>query len=156
MAYYRGVPVKESSPAFIILIALSLVFVAIIVLLLFENSNVKSKLIQPENCPKITGNYGVIPNVDINNISPVSSCSSTDTTGNGTLGNSICRFNCKSLIAAESICNNYPGVCKGFSYSPPSSAGGNATMTFYNTSFTPVSEPLVTTKTVVDVYTKQV
>ena len=51
MAYYRGVPVKESSPAFIILIILSLVFVAIIVLLLFENSNVKSKLIQPENCP---------------------------------------------------------------------------------------------------------
>jgi hypothetical protein len=156
MAYYRGVPVKESSPAFIILIILSLVFVVIIVLLLFENSNVKSKLIQPENCPKITGDYGVIPNVDANNISPVLSCSSVDTTGNGTLGNSICRFTVKSLIQAESICNNYPGVCKGFSYSPPTSSGGNGTMVFYNTSFTPTSEPLVTTKTVVDVYTKQV
>lgn len=156
MPYYRGEPIKETSTSFIIVIILCVVFGAIIIVLLFENSNVKTKLIEPGNCPKITGNYGVIPNVDESTLGPINSCSSLDKTGNGTLGNSICRFNCKSLISAETICDNFPGVCKGFSYSPPTSAGGNGTMTFYNTSFTPTSEPLVTTKTVVDVYTKQV
>lgn len=157
MAYYRGTPVKESSSAFIILIILSLVFASIIVVLLFENSNVKSKLIQPENCPQIKGNYGVTPNVDINTLAPIVSCNTaTDPNGNGALGSSICTFTVTSLINAETVCNNYPDVCKGFYYTPPTAANKTASMTFYNTSFIPTSEPLVTTKTVVDVYTKQV
>lgn len=158
MAYYRGTAVKETSSAFFILIALSMVFVAIIVLLLFENSDVKSKLIQPENCPQIKGDYGVIPNVDKNTLGVINSCNPTvDPNGNGALGSSQCTFNTvTSLLSAETICNNFPGVCKGFYYTPPTATSKFGSMTFYNTSFTPTSEPLITTKTVVDVYTKQV
>jgi hypothetical protein len=159
MAYYRGVPVKESSSAFIIVIILALVFAAIIVILLFENSNVKSKLIEPGNCPQITGDYGVIPNVDTSTVGGgINSCNPLlDPNGTGVLGGNACTFNTvKSLIDAEVICNNFPGVCKGFSYIPPSTAGKNGSMSFYNTSFIPKSEPVVTTKTVADVYTKQV
>lgn len=159
MAYYRGEPVKPSSNnALIFLIILSLVFGAIIVILLFENSSAKSKLIEPENCPQIKGDYGVIPNVDKNTLSPpISSCNPTvDPNGTGSLGTSACTFSVTSLINAENICNNFPGVCKGFYYTAPSATGKNGSMSFYNTSFTPTSEPAVTTKTVVDVYTKQV
>jgi hypothetical protein len=157
MAYYRGVPVKESSSAFIIVIILCVVFAGIIVILLFENSNVKTKRIEPSNCPQIKGDYGVIPNVDINTLGPINSCNPTvDPNGNGVLGSNACTFTVTSLIDAETICNNFAGVCKGFYYTPPVSAGKNGSMTFYNTSFTPKSEPVVTTKTVVDVYTNQV
>lgn len=159
MAYYRGVPVKESSSAFIIVIILCVVFAGIIVILLFENSNVKTKRIEPSNCPQIKGDYGVIPNVDITTVGGgINSCNPLlDPNGTGVLGSNACTFNTvKSVIDAEVICNNFPGVCKGFSYTPPSSAGKNGSMTFYNTSFTPKSEPVVTTKTVVDVYTNQV
>jgi hypothetical protein len=159
MPYYRGEPIKPSTNnAIIFLIILSLAFAAIIVILLFENSNAKSKLIQPENCPQVKGDYGVIPNVDINTLGVINSCNPTlDPNGNGVLGSSACTFNSvKSLIDAEVICNNFPSVCKGFYYTAPSKAGGNGSMSFYNTSFTPTSEPVVTTKTIVDVYTKQV
>lgn len=157
MAYYRGEPVKESSGAFIILIILALVFGAIIVILLFENSNVKSKLIEPTNCPQIKGNYGVTPNVDTTPPNYVYSCNpTTDPNGNGALGNNACNFTVQSLIDAEVICNNFPSVCKGFYYNAPSKVGGFGSMSFYNTSFTPTSEPVVTTKSVADVYTKQV
>lgn len=159
MAYYRGEPVKESSSAFIILIILALVFGAIIVILLFENSNNKSKLIEPGKCPQIKGNYGVTPNVDTTTLGLVYSCNpTTDPNGNGALGSNACTFTVtvQSLIDAEVICNNFPDVCKGFFYTAPSKAGGFGSMSFYNTSFTPTSEPVVTTKNVADVYTKQV
>jgi hypothetical protein len=80
-----------------------------------------------------------------------------DPNGTGVLGGNVCTFKTvKSLIDAEVICNNFPGVCKGFSYTPPSTAGKNGSMSFYNTSFIPKSEQAGTTKTVADVYTKQV
>jgi hypothetical protein len=158
MAYYRGQPVKESSSAFVIVIILCLVFAAIIVILLFENSNVKSKLIEPGNCPQIKGDYGVTPNVDTSVLGPVNSCNPTlDPNGTGVLGSNACTFkSVTSLIDAEIVCNNFPGVCNGFYYTPPTTAGKNGSMSFYNTSFTPTSEQAGTTKNVADVYTKQV
>jgi hypothetical protein len=158
MAYYRGEPVKTSSNnAVIFLIILCLVFAAIIIILLFENSNAKTKLIAPENCPKIKGNYGVIPNVDKTTLgNPINSCNTAvDPNGNGSLGTSVCTFAASSVLQAENICNNFPSVCNGFYYTPPTSSGGSGSMTFYNTSFTPTSQPLGVAKTVVDVYTKQ-
>jgi hypothetical protein len=159
MAYSRGQPVKESSTAFIIVILLCVVFGAIIVTLLFENSNVKTKRIEPSNCPQIKGDYGVIPNVDVNTLGPIYSCNTTaDPNGiSGAIGSNLCKFNnVKSLIDCEVICNTYTGTCKGFFYTPPTKAGGTGSMTFYDTSFTPTSEQAGTTKTVADVYTKQV
>jgi hypothetical protein len=158
MAYYRGEPVKTSSNnAVIFLIILSLAFAAIIIILLFENSNAKTKLIEPENCPQTKGNYGVIPNVDKTTLGVINSCNPTvDPNGNGSLGTSPCIFASSSVLQSENICNNFPSVCSGFYYTPPTSSGGSGSMTFYNTSFTPTSQPLGVSKTVVDVYTKQV
>jgi hypothetical protein len=159
MAYNRGEPVKQSTISYIFLVILAITFGAIIVLLLIENSNVKSKLIEPTNCPQISGNYGVIPNVDKSTLGDIYGCSSNDTSGKGALGTDPCTFSStvKSLIDAENICNNFPGVCKGFYYTAPTTSGGNGSMTFYNTSFTPKSLSGSSSGiTVVDVYTKQI
>jgi hypothetical protein len=91
-----------------IFVSLSVVFIVLYV-------KRGSDMVKPENCPKITGDYGVISNTNPNNLRPIYQCTASP---NGTTGTSICTFTgINDLYSAINICESYANsICKGFYY----------------------------------------
>lgn len=152
----NAVPFSEGSGTLWILIIGLAISILVIVLLIIKLSEDSSKKISPENCPTITGDYGVIPNVDPTTMTIVNKC-----TGNpdGSPGTQACTFTnnvnsvtINNLYDAQNICNKYSSdVCEGFYFNP-----STLSMSFYLTSYPPVSSTTSSpNSTNVDVYTKQ-
>jgi hypothetical protein len=154
--YYNTKPPTENSGV-IWGLAITLALVSVLaVILIFTNSSNRSKMIKPENCPKITGDYGIIPNVDPNNLTIVNQCSENP---DGSPGTKPCTFannkngvTINNLYDAENICNKYSSdVCEGFYFN-----SATLSMSFYLTSYPPSSSTSSSANnTFVDVYTKQ-
>ena len=156
MYYNPGVPFTEKSGTLWALIIGLTVSILIIILLILKLSEDSAKKISPENCPNITGDYGVIPNVDPSNLTIVNQC-----TGNpdGSPGTQPCTFTnnvngitINNLYDAQNICNKYSNeVCDGFYFNP-----STLSMSFYLTTYPPSSSTSSSANnTFVDVYTKQ-
>lgn len=147
--YNRGTPFNENNSLIWVLIVGIVILVGIVIVLIFVNSDNKSKLIKPENCPTIEGNYGTVPNVSPSSLKVVNQCLANSP--NGAPGTDPCTFSVSSVYEAITTCDKYSSnVCNGFYYNAT-----NKSMSFYITGFEPQSETTYSA-TNVDVYTRQV
>ena len=92
----------------IVLLATTITFIILYV-------NQLSNRVTPAQCPKVTGNYGVTPNVLLADIKPQYLCTATP---DGNIGSSLCSFTgVTSVYQAQTLCNLYTtDVCGGFFY----------------------------------------
>ena len=74
-----------------------------------------SNRVTPTQCPKVTGSYGVTPNVSLADIKPQYLCTATP---DGNIGSNLCSFTgVTSVYQAQNLCNLYTAdVCGGFFY----------------------------------------
>ena len=90
-------------------VLLTIILLFIICLILFLYFEQRQNLINPNNCPQIKGNYGVLPGVIGD---AVRSC--------GNQSNEPCEFQADSLEDAINICDLRSDICSTFSYDPGS------------------------------------
>jgi hypothetical protein len=91
-----------------------IVFFIFFIFLLFENVVLSQILINPNECNKIFGSFGVKPNsayvISSDELATISKCNPN--------GNSLCKMeNVSSLQDAINYCNNYSSFCNAFVYS---------------------------------------
>lgn len=141
---------KKSPTMTYILIFCLVIAVGVIIFLIYLDSNTRSRLIQPKNCPVIKSNYASIPSVVPSSLQTLNSCSKLTTAYAGT---DPCEFsNIPSVIQAEELCSKYSSsICSGFAYNP-----ANNSVRFVNTSFAIVSTDGLASPNYEDVYLKQV
>jgi len=97
----------------------------------------RSDRIDPNNCPKVAGNYAVVPNVDLTTLKTLYQCGPNP---DGVPGTSVCTFTGVSdLYEATNICNKYPNnICKTFYYNE--SSGGQMVIVASGYTITGVSK----------------
>lgn len=127
-----------------------LIFFILTVVFLILYIKAESERIDPNNCPKKVGDYGVISNVSPTGTFKVNySCTATQ---DGTPGNSICQFGgIANLFEAQKACERYPlSTCGGFYYNEP-----QGLLLFVNTDY-PIASSVQENKTFGNVYVRQV
>lgn len=110
----------------------------------------ETERIDPNNCPKKVGDYGVIANVNpVGTFKVNYSCTNTQ---DGTPGTSICQFGgINNLFEAQKICEKYPlSTCGGFYYNEP-----QGLLLLVNTDYT-ISSSSQENQTFGNVYIRQV
>lgn len=97
----------------IILIISCAIFIVGIVYLIYLNVKTNMEKIDPLQCPKVRGVYGVTPGVTYingNQIAVINRC--------GISGTSPCEFNVETVSEVIDYCNSLESVCSGILHSP--------------------------------------